>query len=64
MPLEHATDRRDIYKPIRERTAARDWRRVHIEGDMRAPAGMMPISPEEPGLVARLLAKVTRGRAG
>lgn len=53
MDAEHATDRCDIYAPIRARTAARNWSRVHIDGDDRAPAGLY-----RPSLLVRLMRRV------
>lgn len=31
----------DIYKELNDRRQSRDWRRVHLESDSAAPAGMM-----------------------
>jgi hypothetical protein len=33
----------DIYAPIRAARSKRDYRRVHIEGDSRAPVGMIAV---------------------
>lgn len=48
---------RDINAPFRERSAARDWSRVHVDSDARAPAGMY-----QPSRLSRLISRFV-GRA-
>lgn len=46
----------DIYAPLRDARSKRDYRRVHIEGDNRAPVGMIAVPKRS--MLRRLLDRV------